>query len=126
MQLIHAGGCAIYKLQRNWCIRCSRTPAATCEARAAINKSEHRNAVLHFARTPQESVLRGDCEGYLKCGLTRCPLTAWSRAPPAATRAPVTRAAVIGNRMGYICFGGGRGDNVSEFYYLRGRRRLRR
>ncbi|GBP53176.1 hypothetical protein EVAR_28519_1 [Eumeta japonica] len=28
-----------------------------------INKSEHRNAVHQFAHTPQESVLRGDCEG---------------------------------------------------------------
>ncbi|GBP10988.1 hypothetical protein EVAR_5539_1 [Eumeta japonica] len=28
------------------------TPAATCEARAAITKSEQRNAVLHFAHKP--------------------------------------------------------------------------
>ncbi|GBO99585.1 hypothetical protein EVAR_730_1 [Eumeta japonica] len=64
MQLICTGGCAIYNLQRNWCIRRSCTPTTTCEARAAINKSnEHRNAIHHFAHTPQESVLRGECEG---------------------------------------------------------------
>ncbi|GBP45014.1 hypothetical protein EVAR_33443_1 [Eumeta japonica] len=33
-------------------------PIGTCEARAEINKSEHRNAVHHFVHTPQESVLR--------------------------------------------------------------------
>ncbi|GBP77238.1 hypothetical protein EVAR_13261_1 [Eumeta japonica] len=33
MQLICAGGCAIYKLQRDRCIRCSYTPTATNEAR---------------------------------------------------------------------------------------------
>ncbi|GBP00592.1 hypothetical protein EVAR_76883_1 [Eumeta japonica] len=38
------------------------TPTATCEARAAISKSEHRNAVHHFVHTPQEFVVRGDCE----------------------------------------------------------------
>ncbi|GBP06382.1 hypothetical protein EVAR_4536_1 [Eumeta japonica] len=48
-----------------------RTLAATSETRAAINKSEHRKAVHHFAHPPQESVLRGDCEGNPKCGLTR-------------------------------------------------------
>ncbi|GBP52615.1 hypothetical protein EVAR_35805_1 [Eumeta japonica] len=30
--------------------------AATCEAYATINKSEHRNVVHHFAHTPQEFV----------------------------------------------------------------------
>ncbi|GBP16394.1 hypothetical protein EVAR_9976_1 [Eumeta japonica] len=55
------------------CIRRSRTPAATCDARAAINKSGHRNAVHHFAHTPQEPVLRGDCEENPKCGrMRRC------------------------------------------------------
>ncbi|GBP21908.1 hypothetical protein EVAR_7121_1 [Eumeta japonica] len=49
----------------------SCTPTTTCEAHAAINKSEHRHAVHHFAHTPQESVLRGDCEENPKCGLTR-------------------------------------------------------
>ncbi|GBP05141.1 hypothetical protein EVAR_3456_1 [Eumeta japonica] len=62
MQLIRAGGCAIYKLPRNLCIRRSCTLIATREVRAAINKSEHGNAVHHFVHTPQESVLRGDCE----------------------------------------------------------------
>ncbi|GBP94277.1 hypothetical protein EVAR_102924_1 [Eumeta japonica] len=38
---IYADGYAIYKLQRNCCIHLSCTPAATCEARAAINKSDH-------------------------------------------------------------------------------------
>ncbi|GBP03607.1 hypothetical protein EVAR_101900_1 [Eumeta japonica] len=52
------GGCAIYRLQRNWCIRRSCTLTATCEAPAAINKSERRNSVHHFAHKPQESVLR--------------------------------------------------------------------
>ncbi|GBP52496.1 hypothetical protein EVAR_32052_1 [Eumeta japonica] len=47
------------------------TPTATCEARAAINKSEHGNAVHHLAHTPQEFVLRGDSEGNPKCGLKR-------------------------------------------------------
>ncbi|GBP90378.1 Peptidyl-prolyl cis-trans isomerase CWC27 homolog [Eumeta japonica] len=42
MQLIWAGGCAIYKLQRFYCIRHSCTPAATCEARVVIKKSEHQ------------------------------------------------------------------------------------
>ncbi|GBP52403.1 hypothetical protein EVAR_4686_1 [Eumeta japonica] len=54
---------AIYRYMRDWCIRHSCTPTATFEPRAAINKSEHRNAVRHFAHTPQESVLRGDCQG---------------------------------------------------------------
>ncbi|GBP87705.1 hypothetical protein EVAR_61930_1 [Eumeta japonica] len=71
MQLIYAGGCANYKLLRNCCIRRSCTPTATCEAHAAINKSEHRNAVHHFAHTPKESVLLGDCEENPKYGLTR-------------------------------------------------------
>ncbi|GBP40087.1 hypothetical protein EVAR_33662_1 [Eumeta japonica] len=66
--LNEAGGCAIYKMQQNWC---SCTPTATCVARAAINQSEPRNAVHQFAHKPQESVLRGDCEGHAKCGLTR-------------------------------------------------------
>ncbi|GBP52077.1 hypothetical protein EVAR_41980_1 [Eumeta japonica] len=52
------------------CLRGSCTPAATYETRAAISKSEHRNVVHHFAHTPQEPVLRGDCEGNPKCGLT--------------------------------------------------------
>ncbi|GBP34606.1 Histone-lysine N-methyltransferase SETMAR [Eumeta japonica] len=52
------------------CIRRSCTPAATCEARAVINKSEHRNAVHHFDHTPQESVLRDNYIGNPKCGLT--------------------------------------------------------
>ncbi|GBP51210.1 hypothetical protein EVAR_85421_1 [Eumeta japonica] len=56
-------GYAIYKLQRNRRIRRSCTPNATHEARAVINKSDHQNAVHHFAHTPQESVPRGDCEG---------------------------------------------------------------
>ncbi|GBP18126.1 hypothetical protein EVAR_12907_1 [Eumeta japonica] len=48
------------------------TPIATCEARAAIYKSEHRNAVHHFAHTPQECVLRSDHEeNSKKRGLTR-------------------------------------------------------
>ncbi|GBP78290.1 hypothetical protein EVAR_57136_1 [Eumeta japonica] len=37
------------------------TPVATCEAHAAINKSEYRNAVHHFAL--RKSVLRGNNEG---------------------------------------------------------------
>ncbi|GBP47504.1 hypothetical protein EVAR_30592_1 [Eumeta japonica] len=41
MQLTYGGGCAIYKLQRNWCIRHSCTPTATCKSRAAINKPEY-------------------------------------------------------------------------------------
>ncbi|GBP76629.1 hypothetical protein EVAR_54590_1 [Eumeta japonica] len=44
------------------CIRHRCTPTATCEARVSRNKYKHRNGVHHFARTPQESVLRGDCE----------------------------------------------------------------
>ncbi|GBP92708.1 hypothetical protein EVAR_60794_1 [Eumeta japonica] len=36
-----AGGCAIYKLQQNWCIRRSCTATATCEARAAIKTFDH-------------------------------------------------------------------------------------
>ncbi|GBP67214.1 hypothetical protein EVAR_47775_1 [Eumeta japonica] len=32
MQLIYAGGCAIYKLRRNWCIRRSYAPTAIYEA----------------------------------------------------------------------------------------------
>ncbi|GBP70904.1 hypothetical protein EVAR_48869_1 [Eumeta japonica] len=67
MQLIRAGGCPIYELQRNRCIRCSCTPTATCQARAAIKKFEHLNAVHHFAHTPPECVLRGDCEEISKC-----------------------------------------------------------
>ncbi|GBP29638.1 hypothetical protein EVAR_79187_1 [Eumeta japonica] len=47
------------------------TPTGTCEARAAINKSEHRNAVRYFARTTRECVFRGDCEENPKRGLTR-------------------------------------------------------
>ncbi|GBP15916.1 hypothetical protein EVAR_12504_1 [Eumeta japonica] len=69
MELIRADGYAIYKLQRNWCIHCNCTPAVTCEARAALNKSEHRNAVHNFAYTPQESILRGDCEENRNSGL---------------------------------------------------------
>ncbi|GBP91790.1 hypothetical protein EVAR_65904_1 [Eumeta japonica] len=46
---IYVGGCAIYKFQRNRCIRriectdalTSCTPTATCEAHAAIKKSDH-------------------------------------------------------------------------------------
>ncbi|GBP63929.1 hypothetical protein EVAR_40180_1 [Eumeta japonica] len=57
--------------ERNSCIRRSCSPAATRDARAAIIKSEHRNAVHHFAHTPRESVLRDDCEENPKCGLTR-------------------------------------------------------
>ncbi|GBP48715.1 hypothetical protein EVAR_88176_1 [Eumeta japonica] len=41
MPLICAGGCMIYKLQRNWCIRRSCTSIATYEARAVIKKSAH-------------------------------------------------------------------------------------
>ncbi|GBP66592.1 hypothetical protein EVAR_47848_1 [Eumeta japonica] len=33
MQLIYVGGCAIYRLQQNWCIHRSCTPTATYEAR---------------------------------------------------------------------------------------------
>ncbi|GBP28539.1 hypothetical protein EVAR_23004_1 [Eumeta japonica] len=36
MQLICAGECVIPKLQRNWYISRSCTPAATCEAHAVI------------------------------------------------------------------------------------------
>ncbi|GBP09203.1 hypothetical protein EVAR_4067_1 [Eumeta japonica] len=61
MQFICAGGYAIYQLQHNWCIRRSCTPTATCEARVALNKSEHQNAVHYFVHTPQESVHHGDC-----------------------------------------------------------------
>ncbi|GBP40782.1 Ubiquinol-cytochrome-c reductase complex assembly factor 2 [Eumeta japonica] len=39
------------KRKEKKCIRRSCTPTTTCEARAAINKSEHRNAV-HFVHTP--------------------------------------------------------------------------
>ncbi|GBP94453.1 hypothetical protein EVAR_67794_1 [Eumeta japonica] len=60
--IIIIGRCAIYKQQRHWCIRRSSIATATCEARAAINKSEHRNAVYYFTHTPEEFVFRGDCE----------------------------------------------------------------
>ncbi|GBP90734.1 hypothetical protein EVAR_26704_1 [Eumeta japonica] len=66
------------------------TLATTCEARVAINKSERRNAVHHFAHAPQEPVLRDDCEENPKCGLTRRrPPSAPAHARPAARRGAV-------------------------------------
>ncbi|GBP49061.1 hypothetical protein EVAR_81621_1 [Eumeta japonica] len=69
--LKNEGGCAIYKLQRNWCICRSCTPAATYKARAAINKSEHRNAVHYFAHIPHESVPEATVKEIRSAGLTR-------------------------------------------------------
>ncbi|GBP52203.1 hypothetical protein EVAR_87588_1 [Eumeta japonica] len=63
MQLICAGGCAIYKLQQNWCIRRSCTPTTTYEAHAVINKSDHLKTLsIILPKYRKKSVLRGDCE----------------------------------------------------------------
>ncbi|GBP35068.1 hypothetical protein EVAR_75271_1 [Eumeta japonica] len=62
------------ELTKKKCIRRSCTPAAICEVRTAINKSEHRNAVHNFAHTPQESVLRCDCEGLGSVGFRVGPV----------------------------------------------------
>ncbi|GBP70119.1 hypothetical protein EVAR_55438_1 [Eumeta japonica] len=63
-----AGGCAIYKFQRNWCIRRSCTPTATYEARAVIKKSDHLKMLsIILPSHRKKSVLRGHCERNPRC-----------------------------------------------------------
>ncbi|GBP85918.1 hypothetical protein EVAR_83531_1 [Eumeta japonica] len=61
----------IHKLQRNRCIRHSCTTTATCEARAALNKSEHRNAVHHLNTHHKNQYSEVTVKENPKCGLTR-------------------------------------------------------